>query len=210
MVSALLTPITAMSTQFHESTLIKGLIDGDRRSFDRIYDLYASRLFAFSLEYCKSKADAEDVVQDVFIKLWLNRARIKNTDSVKSLLFAMSRNALIDSWKSRIAMEYGSYTEANAVGSEDVSEQEYFELETLVNGYIDRLTPTQRDVVRMSRFEHKGHREIAEHLDLSVQTVKNALSQGLRILRQNLGKHIFMVIQFCGLLSQIIGRSDHM
>ena len=58
MVSALLTPITAMSTQFHESTLIKGLIDGDRRSFDRIYDLYASRLFAFSLEYCKSKADA--------------------------------------------------------------------------------------------------------------------------------------------------------
>ncbi len=79
----------------NECILIKNLMNGDRSSFDRIYDLYAGRLYAFSLDFCKEKADAEDIVQDVFIRLWINRGSIRNTDSVKSLLFAMARNALI-------------------------------------------------------------------------------------------------------------------
>lgn len=183
-----------------ESMLIKNLMNGDRASFDRIYDIYAGRLYAFSLEFCKTKADAEDIVQDVFIKLWIHRSHIRNTDSVKSLLFAMARNALIKSWKAKMELRFGSYSEAGSMASEDISEQEYLELETLVNGYIDRLTPTQREVVRMSRFEHKCHREIAENLGLSVQTVKNALSQGLRSVRLNLGKHLFFILQFYGLI----------
>ena len=174
-------------------------MNGDRSSFDRIYDLYAGRLYAFSLDFCKEKADAEDIVQDVFIRLWINRGSIRNTDSVKSLLFAMARNALISAWKAKTEMKFGHYSEADNIASADVSEQEYAELETLVNGFIDRLNPTQRDVVRMSRFENKCHREIAENLGLSVQTVKNALSQGLKSVRLSLGKHVFLILLFCGL-----------
>ncbi len=188
----------------NESILIKNLVNGDRASFDRIYDLYAGRLYAFSLEFCKDKADAEDIVQDVFIRLWINHSRIRNTDSIKSLLFAMARNALVNAWKAKMEMKYGLYSEADNIVSEDVSEQEYVELEMLVNGFIDRLTPTQRDVVRMSRFEHKCHREIADSLGLSVQTVKNALSQGLKSVRLNLGKHIFIMLLSCGAVSTLI------
>ncbi len=177
-----------------ECILIENLMNGDRASFNRIYYTYAGRLYAFSIEFCRDKAEAEDIVQDVFIKLWLNRNRIRNTDSLKSLLFAMARNALIKSWKAKI--KFGSFSEAGNLASEDISEQEYTELESLVNGYIERLNPTQREVVRMSRFENKCHQEIADKLGLSVQTVKNALSLGLRNVRLNLGKHIFLIIQF--------------
>ena len=187
----------------NECILIKNLMNGDRSSFDRIYDLYAGRLYAFSLDFCKEKADAEDIVQDVFIRLWINRGSIRNTDSVKSLLFAMARNALISAWKAKTEMKFGHYSEADNIASADVSEQEYAELETMVNGFIDRLNPTQRDVVRMSRFENKCHREIAENLGLSVQTVKNAISQGLKSVRLSLGKHVFLILLFCGFVTLI-------
>lgn len=187
----------------NECILIKNLMNGDRSSFDRIYDLYAGRLYAFSLDFCKEKADAEDIVQDVFIRLWINRGSIRNTDSVKSLLYAMARNALINAWKVKTEMKFGHYSEADNIASADVSEQEYAELETMVNGFIDRLNPTQRDVVRMSRFENKCHREIAENLGLSVQTVKNALSQGLKSVRLSLGKHVFLILLFCGFVTLI-------
>jgi len=187
----------------NECILIKNLMNGDRSSFNRIYDLYAGRLYAFSLDFCKEKADAEDIVQDVFIRLWINRGSIRNTDSVKSLLFAMARNALISAWKAKTEMKFGHYSEADNIASADVSEQEYAELETMVNGFIDRLNPTQRDVVRMSRFENKCHMEIAENLGLSVQTVKNALSQGLKSVRLSLGKHVFLILLFCGFVTLI-------
>lgn len=184
-----------------ESILIENLMKGDRSSFDRLYHMYAGRLYAFSLQFCKDKADAEDIVQDVFIRLWLNRARIKNTDSLKNLIFTMARNALIKAWRAKLENRFSNYSEAGNLASEDTSEQEYAELEALVNGCIDRLPRTQREVLRMSRFESKCHSEIADSLGLSVQTVKNALSQGLRSVRTNLGKHLFLILQLHILLN---------
>lgn len=177
-----------------ESVLIKNLIDGDRSSFDKIYDMYAGRLYAFSFDFCKTREEAEDIVQDVFIKLWLIRSKIRNTDNVKSLLFAMTRNALIKSWKTKTQIQFEGYSEADTLTTEDSSELEYAEMKLLVRHYISMLTPTQRKVVQMSRFEHKQNSEIAESMGLTVQTVKNALSQGLKSLRLNLGSFIIIII----------------
>lgn len=174
-----------------ETDLIRRLKAGDRLAFDEIYSLYARRLHAFALHVSRSAHDAEDILQDVFVRLWLHRDSIQSVESLKSLLFTMARNRLVNAYKARWNMMSYDAASCPEHDKEDTagncaSCMEYFELESLIMARIEELPPTQRAVVCMSRFDEMSHQQIADKLGLSVSTVKNALSMGLRTLRNSL------------------------
>jgi len=173
-----------------EKHLIIGLRDGRKEAFDAIHEIYGKRLLAYSVGQVGCNEDAEDIVQEVFLNLWRTRSELKDVDSLRPLLFTSARNRIINLWKSRVNSNlYSDYVAAirekdMTSGSEAI---EYREFEKLVMAEIDKLPPTQQKVVRLSRIENLDTKEIAGRLGLSVQTVKNALTSGLKSLRSALG-----------------------
>ncbi len=173
-----------------EQRLIIELKRGSQKAFDNIYAMYSKRLFAYCLQYTKSVEDAEDIVQDVFVKLWINRENIRQEVTLRSLLFIMSKYSLINAYRSRVnSLLYEDYVETymGSVSENDTNSQlEYDDFVYHVKKILKDLPITQRSVIELSRIEQLNNKEIAEKLLLSEQTVKNQLSLGLKILREKL------------------------
>lgn len=77
-----------------ESGILKELKKGDHAAFERVFEHYSKQLYLFSFSYLKSKDTAEDIVQEVFLKIWNNRASIKTDTSFQSYLFTIALNAV--------------------------------------------------------------------------------------------------------------------
>jgi RNA polymerase sigma-70 factor (ECF subfamily) len=180
-----------------ETLLILQLKEGSSRAFDSIYRMYAKRLYAYCLQFTKSPEDSEEIVQDVFVKLWTNREQIKQEDTLRSLLFIMTKHHVINAFRSRINQpayeEYVSYRETEAV--DDVGQQmEYQDFVARFKKAMQTLPATQKKVIFLSRIKGLSNKEIAEKLALSEQTVKNSLSVGLKDLKAAIGKLHFPYI----------------
>lgn len=172
-----------------EETILARLKVGDKSAFDVLYYKYAPQLMGFCRSYMLTSEDAEEIVEDVFISLWLNRQSLRNTSTVKPFLFVSTRNLILKKIRSRINSPiYEEYVSVNSArfASEEPRPMEYDEFERLVMDIVNSLPQTQKSVIILSRFEHRSNKEIAERLQLSQQTVKNALVQGLKYLRDKL------------------------
>ncbi len=182
-----------------EQTLITHLKQGDMRAFDTIYQLYASKLLGFCMRYVKSREDAEEIVQDTFVALWNSRESIKS-DSLRALLFTIARNRLVNAYKSRLNSPiYEDFVSAEAysVSVDGTPSIEYDEFEKSVYDVMDSLPETQSRVLRLSRIDGLSHKEIAQKTGLSLQTVKNAVTEGMKRLKDELSKRhndIFVAI----------------
>lgn len=177
-----------------EKSLIAALRNGSKDAFIALYDLYGTRLFGYCQKYMSCTEDAEDVVQDIFMNLWKSRSEIRDVDTLGPFLYASAHNRIINLWKERTnSMIYADYVSImqERSASSGMESMEYQEFKRRVLTEIAKLKKTQRTVVMLSRFENLDVHEIATRLGLSVQTVKNALSTGLRALRDALMLLIF-------------------
>jgi RNA polymerase sigma-70 factor (ECF subfamily) len=181
-----------------EAELITMLKQGSEEAFKSLYDMYAKRLYAFCLEYTKSREDTEEIVQDAFVWLWKNRSSIRQETTIKNLIFLRVRHFLINAWRTRLKEpvfeDYVDYI--NLLQDKSSDRLEYDEFLSTVKSILDRLPRTQARVVMMSRIEGFKNKEIAQKLRLSEQTVKNSLSVGLKSLKEELGKMIILVLSF--------------
>ncbi len=152
-----------------ESRLILELRSGSDKAFNALYRRYVSQLYYFSLRYTKSACDAEEIVHDVFVRLWNIRGHIKSTESLRPLLFVMAKHYLINSLRSnvnsRVYEDYLNYTDI------------------IDDSALNRLPEKQRRAIELSRFEGKSVDEIAEILNISKQTVYNNIHMGLKRLK---------------------------
>lgn len=176
-------------TENREQALIRAMKLGSTKAFDSIYQMYSKRLYTFSLQFIKSHEEAEEIVQDVFIKLWNNREQIKQDKTLHSLLFIMAKHHLINAYRlkvnSYIYEDYIGYI--NAFSEENTHYRlEYNEFMAHFEQVMKTLPLTQQKVIRLSRLQQLSNREIAEELSLSEQTIKNQLSLGLKVLKEKL------------------------
>lgn len=173
----------------NEEELINRLINGDKKAFNSIYDLYGAQLMRFCMSYLGSKEDIEEIVQDVFISLWQNRKNLRNRQSLKPFLVISTKNRLSKLIRKRINSPiYEEYIEHQhqQIIHDDKHTIEYEEFEKILLKFVDSLPSTQQKVLKMSKFGHMTNDEIATKLNLSLSTVKNALSNGLKTLRRNI------------------------
>lgn len=171
-----------------EEKLIEDLSRGSYQAFNIIYNMYAKRLYAYCMQYVKTSEDAEDILQGVFCKLWVNRGQIKERQSLKSLLFTIAHHAVIDAYRRRLlSPTYEEYVAYKAAPETDGSERiEYEEFVDRLDAILESLPETQRNVIRRAKFQGMRNADIAAELQLSEQTVKNALSVGMKTLRGKL------------------------
>ena len=166
--------------------LVKELINGNEKAFRKLFDSYRNDLYKFSLSMVCSEDHAEEIVQDVFMKIWIKRGSLNPEMSFKSYLFTITRNKTIkflkkaaNNRKLREAVFYGKQKFAN---STDLYVRE-LELESLKQKALDKLSPRRRRIFEMSRNENKSYEEIADELGISISTVRNQMSTSLDILR---------------------------
>lgn len=159
-------------------------------AFDAIYEKYCKRLYAFVIRYVKREEDAEEIVQEVFIKIWENRTKIDIYSSFESYLFTISYNSAISTLRKRVhEKKYIEYLKSiqESDNLEELTDELYFkELNSKIQSLLADLTPRQREIFLLSREDGLTHEEIAKKLGISVNTVKNHIVSTLNFLRSNI------------------------
>jgi len=171
---------------------------GDKAAFTVIYNRYNKMLFALSHRYLMDLSMAEDAVQHVFVKLWEYHKSLDISLSLKNYLYTMTKNYILNQIRNRnnaIQHNYKMYQNENLQVYEDNLHEAIENKETLTLFYnaIDRL-PEQKKIICLMKLEGKfSNQEIAEKLNISINTVKTHYSQALKLLKQHLGRFLFAV-----------------
>jgi len=180
--------------------LIKLMKKGDMSAFDIIYKKYSTRLYGFVFRYVKQEIDTEEIVQEVFIKIWQSRDNINIYSSFESFLFTIAHNATINLLKKRVTeqkyVEHVKSLQHIDETYELTDEIHYKELKQKFQNLLDELSPRQKEIFLLSREEGLSHKEIAEKLGVSVNTVKNHLVTTLSILKKQLDNGLLISVLF--------------
>jgi RNA polymerase sigma-70 factor (ECF subfamily) len=178
--------------------LIDDLRDGDLEAFDLIFKKYGDGLFGFAFTYLKSREETEELVQNVFLKLWVNRKNLKKQSSLKSYLFTIAYHNMCRLFREKQIHE--KFTkEIIAVGQRTVNLEEQLEYQSTleqVDRLIEKLPEKQRVIFMKSRKEGKSSKEIADEMNLASTTVDNQISLAIKFLRKNLPEGSFAVLLF--------------
>lgn len=182
-----------------EYHLIIRLKKDDRHAFDTLYEMYARRLMSFCLVYVKVHEDAEEIIQDIFVSLWKNRRSLQNTVSLWPFLYGALRKSILYYFRRKLNSPiYEEFVDLrDDVHPMDTRANiEYEEFRKIIMKEIDALPRSQRDAILLSKFQGLSNKEIAEKLNLNIQTIKNALSVGLKSLRLRLMRYpeIFPIV----------------
>lgn len=165
--------------------------EGCRESFQKLLERYWPRLVAFSAEIVGGRDEANDVVQEAFIRVWVNRDQWSPIGTVRAYLYRIARNLSLNAVRDRRTRDqYSEQGGISLLGRHHAQgPEEHFrgrrvreEVEQAVNALPER----RREVFILSRYHLLSHREIAETLDISPQTVANQMSAALAYLREEL------------------------
>ncbi len=172
---------------YNERQLLDAVANGDETAFAELFNSYHNKLYGFILKLTKNEEAAEDVVQDVFLKIWMNRATLVAIDHFNAYLFRMSQNHALNGLK-RMANEIQILTKLAKSGKEGATMPDEQLLQKEVNEQlqqaINQLPAQQKKVYTMSRMQGMKYEEIAEALNLSVSTVKNHMATALHNIRK--------------------------
>lgn len=163
----------------------------ETKTYNLLYEKYSKSLYSFMYYKCGNQDRAEDLVQEAFIKLWNNCAKVIFEKS-KSYLYTIANNSFLNEVAHlKVKLKYQQYSgkeDKNIESPEFVLEEKEF-MEKLENA-ISNLTPGQREVFLLNRIEKKKYREIAELLNISVKAVEKRMHGALIKLRQTIGKNL--------------------
>ena len=188
-----------------ERRLLAKLKKGSLIAFDGLFDHYSNRLFYFAYGYLKSEADAEEIVQEVFMKVWERRTFIKEELSFKSYLFTIAYNAIQKQFiKRNYQREYCNSLLLSADETDNITVEgiNYNSLKELVDSLVNQLPPRRKEVYIKSRNEGLSTKEIAQEMNISIKTVENQLTQALKFLKENLAHENLYGVLFFALFLQ--------
>jgi RNA polymerase sigma-70 factor (ECF subfamily) len=175
-----------------EIELLRRIGQGDRRSFEELYDRFSGVLFSTAIRVLNNQATAEDVLQDVFIQIW-EKAPLYNSAIGKPLTWAvtLTRNKAIDRLRStqrRIRLQDDVQRES-AIFEQSDNRNSFdgvvsAEMSKLVREAIQKLSKDQRQVIELAFFSSMTHAEIAERLNEPLGTIKARIRRGMIKLRE--------------------------
>lgn len=168
---------------------IAALRAGDITAFEKIYNFFEPRLFAFAMHLVGHKEEAEEIIQEVFLKIWERRSQLDPEQNFEGFLFSVAKNIAYNKGRRR-AYEYAFAQYFSVAGTEDRCFTEetvaYRDLERLLEETYAELPPVRRKVFVLSRMEGKSNGEIAQLLNTSISNIENHLHKALKVIREKL------------------------
>jgi len=174
--------------------------EGDMVAFYHIYERYCARLYGFVLRYIKQEQDAEEIVHEVFIKIWEARDKIDVYSSFESFIFTIAYNSTISMFRKRTKekkyMEHLRSLQQVEKAPDLTDEIHFNELNDQVQTLLNELTPRQKEIFQLSREKGLSHEEIAKKLNITVNTVKKHMVNTLAFLKSHLDTNMITSLLF--------------
>ncbi|UCH10721.1 MAG: RNA polymerase sigma-70 factor [Fidelibacterota bacterium] len=171
-----------------ESRWAERIRAGDARAFEQLFFAYCQSLTSFALRFVQDQDLAEDVVQDVFLRVWTQRSQLDPDRNIKTYLYTATRNQALNvlrhSRVKRQSTEELARLDSKVTTPENQLEQQQVSRE--VHRAISQLPDRCRTIFTMSRFDRLTYAEIAEILHISVKTVETQMGRALKALRLSL------------------------
>lgn len=167
---------------------------GDQQAFELLFHKYYVRLCAFSNKYLNDREEAQEIVQEVFVKIWEGRETINPEDNLKAYLFKIAQNLSLNKLKrKKVESRYIEIFKLVYIENQEISSHESLiikELEVHISNSIEKLPTQCRKVFEFSRIDGLKYREIADVLHISIKTVETQMSKALRLLRIELSDYL--------------------
>ncbi len=172
-----------------DKKLVAKFKNGDMGAFQCIYDSFCQPLYRFAFSYLKDSFEAEEIVQDVFLKVWENRKDIDVNKSFKSYLYRITVNKIFNELKHRVVKQ--KY-EKHLLNTDQLANEtpessiQFDELNKNLELLLTKLPEQQRTIFIMSRWKGLSNAEIAQNLSLSIRTVENQIYRAAKFIKLHL------------------------
>lgn len=187
---------------FSDRDLVEGLIKGDMKSYRKLFDEKYTIFHSFIKGMIKNAWLAEDITQNIFMKVWVNREKLNPDQSIHNYLYVLAKNEVRDHFRLKSNEAHQKIQENHRVFVEDFDES--IDVQTMTQCVADIVLemPAQRKkVYQLSREKMLSNKEIAEQLKLSVRTIERHLFLALQDIRKNLPLYyLFLFLNFDGIL----------
>ena len=175
--------------RFNQDRVLNELARGSKQALEQLFGYYYPRLYNFSKSFLKLEEGIDDILQEVFLKIWDNRKNIKTSYSFNSFIFTITRNLLLNELRSRLNnQKFRERIKGLSLAEEFVSfeQVEYTELKEKIDHLVGEMPEKQREVFRLSREEGLSYKEIAEKLNISEKTIEYHIHQAIGFLKKRL------------------------
>jgi RNA polymerase sigma-70 factor (ECF subfamily) len=182
---------------------ISSIKNGNEAAFEKVFKTYFRNLHAFAYTFMKDDIIAEEIVQNVFFRIWEKKEQLQIDDSLKAYLYRSVHNESLNHLKHlKIKNSFQLHYSANMESSnQDASNQMIAtELENDIQKAISELPPQCRTIFQMSRFEQLKYQQIADQLNISIKTVENQMGKALKVLRLRLVEYLPFLLQLLYLI----------
>lgn len=175
--------------EFTDEILITGIKRDDYSCYNQLFVRYYSRLCAFVFNQTQNYTASEDVVQELFIRLWIQRGQLDIKESISGYLYKASKNAALNYLRAEKSRRKSIQNIPVREWQTDENLIEQIEFSAVLNQCIGQLPERSRDVFMKSRFDGLKQQEIADQLGISVKTIKNQIWKSLQFLKACLELH---------------------
>lgn len=180
------------SISYSENELLSLVAAGDRQAFTRLYSQYLDAAYHYVYLFTKSKDNTEEILQDVFVKIWENREKLAEVQTFKNYLFKAAKNRVLDEVRKE-QVRYRVLTEikrGRTVHDESTADTlAYKDYYRVVQQAIEKLPPKRKLIFRLNTENGLSHDEIAAQLGVSKSMVKNQLYKAYDFVRHYLSQH---------------------
>lgn len=175
-----------------DTSLLTALANDDEQAFAALYHKYHQKLFYFVLNFTQSQQAAEDVLQEVFVKIWSERKQLTGITNFNAWIFRVTKNHVLNGLK-RMAHETLILAEIARDMNPDAEDTyailSYKDVHAVLKAGLTELPPQQKLVMELSRDEGLKYEEIGSRLNISPLTVKKHAAQALQYLREKIKRH---------------------
>ncbi|WP_372934754.1 RNA polymerase sigma-70 factor [Mariniphaga sediminis] len=185
---------------------------GDEKMFEFIFKAYFPRLMAFAIKFVPDRVEAEDIIQEAFLKIWKEREKIEE-DTFRSYVFTLVRNACLNHIKhQRIVSSYNAELEDKIKGEElyytdffsDPYHQTVFnEMESEIKVVLNNLSEQTRRVFHLSRFKGLKNTEIAQKLNITLRTVEKHNTKALQKLKEHFTSNYLLALVVIEMIKEL-------
>lgn len=172
-----------------EAELLLKLANGDQEAFTLLYHKYSAQLYLNVLKLVKDEQVTEELIQDLFARVWQKKAELQIASSFSAYLFRMAQNMVHDFYR-KLQRDQNLYNQFKQIATEHYSHIEealhYKEHESLLHKAMDKLSPQQQNVYRMCKIEGLSYKATAEKLGISPHTVKEYLGKANQLIKEAL------------------------
>jgi len=183
-----------------EKLLVRSFIRGDEKAFEVLFEKYHRRLFGFLYSLLKSTGDAEEIVQDTFVRIWESRHRFREEYPFESFLFKIAKNSFLNHNRKKINTKVFQEQYSIIVDQTQDTTEDYLlfkETQEIIDSIINAMPAKRREIFILQKVEGLSRKEIAEKLGISVITVDSHLLKAHAWLKESLKKYSLLLLIYC-------------